>query len=80
MTYSASGMGAPRFVKLIGAAIGVGHPADSFATALPSRLSPIVLGGCGRSGTTLFRMMLDSHRRHLLRPGIERIPQEGARP
>ncbi len=63
MNYSASGMGAPRFVKVIGAAIGLGHPADSFATARQSALSPVVLGGCGRSGSTLLRMMLDSHRR-----------------
>ena len=63
MTYSASGMGAPRFVKVIGAAIGLGHPADSFAIGRPSELLPIVVGGCGRSGTTLLRMMLDSHRR-----------------
>jgi protein-tyrosine sulfotransferase len=52
-----------RFVRVIGAAIGLGHPADSFATNYRSGLSPIVLGGCGRSGTTLLRMMLDSHRR-----------------
>ena len=63
MTYGASGMGAPRFVNLIASKIGISHPADSFATTRPSRLSPIVLGGCGRSGTTLLRMMLDSHRR-----------------
>ncbi len=56
-------MGAPQIIKVIGAAIGFGHPADSFATGDRSALSPIVLGGCGRSGTTLLRMMLDSHRR-----------------
>ncbi len=56
-------MGALRIVKLIGATIGLGHSADSFATGYRSSLSPIVLGGCGRSGTTLLRMMLDSHRR-----------------
>jgi len=56
-------MGAPQIIKVIGAAIGFGHPADSFATGGRSALSPIVLGGCGRSGTTLLRMMLDSHRR-----------------
>lgn len=57
-------MHASRIFKVIGAAIGLGHPADSFATRERSTLSPIVLGGCGRSGTTLLRMMLDSH------PGI----------
>jgi hypothetical protein len=56
-------MGALRIVKLIGASIGLGHSADSFAAGHRSSLSPIVLGGCGRSGTTLLRMMLDSHRR-----------------
>ena len=54
-------MGASRMFKVIGAAIGLGHPADSFATRDGSALEPIVLGGCGRSGTTLLRMMLDSH-------------------
>ncbi len=52
-----------RIFKVIGAAIGLGHPADSFAARDRSGLSPIVLGGCGRSGTTLLRMMLDSHQR-----------------
>ncbi len=52
-----------RVSRVIGAAIGLGHPADSFAAGEPSGLSPIVIGGCGRSGTTLLRMMLDSHRR-----------------
>jgi hypothetical protein len=49
--------------KVIGAAVGLGHPADSFPSGDRSALAPIVLGGCGRSGTTLLRMMLDSHRR-----------------
>ncbi|MGH8252208.1 MAG: sulfotransferase family protein [Steroidobacteraceae bacterium] len=53
----------PRFLRAIGAAIGLGHAADSFATDYRSGLSPVVLGGCGRSGTTLLRMMLDSHGR-----------------
>jgi protein-tyrosine sulfotransferase len=56
-------MTTPRFLKDFGAAFGLGHPADRFATGYRSTLSPIVLGGCGRSGTTLLRMMLDSHRR-----------------
>jgi hypothetical protein len=56
-------MVAPRFLKDLATAIGLGHPADSFAAARPSAFAPIVLGGCGRSGTTLLRMMLDSHRR-----------------
>ncbi len=54
-------MRASRIFKVIGAAIGLGHPADSFAAGARSGLAPIVLGGCGRSGTTLLRMMLDSH-------------------
>jgi protein-tyrosine sulfotransferase len=56
-------MGAARTVRAGLAAIGLGLGADSFAAAAPSRFAPIVLGGCGRSGTTLLRMMLDSHRR-----------------
>ena len=45
----------------LAATIGLGRPADSFATDHASALAPIVLGGCGRSGTTLVRMILDSH-------------------
>jgi hypothetical protein len=56
-------MGGSRILRDIGAAIGLGHAADSFAIEHPSGFAPIVLGGCGRSGTTLLRMMLDSHRR-----------------
>jgi hypothetical protein len=43
------------------ASAGLRRPADSFSTAHVSALAPIVLGGCGRSGTTLLRMILDSH-------------------
>jgi protein-tyrosine sulfotransferase len=56
-------MGGSRILRDIGAAVGLGHAADSFAIGRPSGFAPIVLGGCGRSGTTLLRMMLDSHRR-----------------
>ncbi|MGH8721733.1 MAG: sulfotransferase family protein, partial [Burkholderiales bacterium] len=63
MTYSASPMGAPRFIRVLASAAGLGFGPDSFAATRPSPLSPIVIGGCGRSGTTLLRMMLDSHRR-----------------
>jgi protein-tyrosine sulfotransferase len=52
-----------RLLRSIGAAVGLGHPADRFAQDRRSALSPIVIGGCGRSGTTLLRVMLDSHRR-----------------
>jgi hypothetical protein len=52
-----------RILRSIGAAVGLGHPADAFAVAYRSTLSPIVIGGCGRSGTTLLRLMLDSHSR-----------------
>ncbi|HWN05670.1 MAG TPA: sulfotransferase [Steroidobacteraceae bacterium] len=55
-------MGAPRFIRDLAALIGAGRAADSFSAA-PSSFAPIVLGGCGRSGTTLLRLMLDSHRR-----------------
>ena len=55
-------MNAPRFIRDLAVLVGAGHSADSFAAA-PSSFAPIVLGGCGRSGTTLLRMMLDSHRR-----------------
>ena len=63
MLYSPKGMGAPGIFKVFGAAIGLSHGADSFAAERPSSFAPIVLGGCGRSGTTLLRMMLDSHQR-----------------
>jgi len=56
-------MGAPRFLRDLAALAGVGHPADSFATPGSESFAPVVIGGCGRSGTTLLRMMLDSHRR-----------------
>jgi len=56
-------MGAPRFIRDFAAVVGLGRPADSFAAAGSPAFAPIVLGGCGRSGTTLLRMMLDSHRR-----------------
>jgi protein-tyrosine sulfotransferase len=55
-------MGAPRFIRDLAALVGAGRAADSFSAA-PSSFAPIVLGGCGRSGTTLLRLMLDSHRR-----------------
>jgi hypothetical protein len=50
-----------RFLGKIVASVGLGRPADSFSTGHVSALAPIVLGGCGRSGTTLLRMILDSH-------------------
>ena len=56
-------MDAPRFLRDLAAAVGLGRPADSFAAVGSPTFAPIVLGGCGRSGTTLLRMMLDSHRR-----------------
>jgi hypothetical protein len=56
-------MGAPRFLRDFAAVVGLGRAADSFAAAGSPSFVPIVLGGCGRSGTTLLRMMLDSHRR-----------------
>src|SRR6188474_636842 len=56
-------MGGSRILRDIGAAVGFGHAADAFVIERPSGFAPIVLGGCGRSGTTLLRMMLDSHRR-----------------
>ncbi len=56
-------MAAPRFLRDFVAATGLGASADSWSSGAPSAFSPVVLGGCGRSGTTLLRMMLDSHRR-----------------
>ena len=50
-----------RLVRKITAAIGLGQPADRFIGDGPSDFAPVVVGGCGRSGTTLLRMMLDSH-------------------
>jgi protein-tyrosine sulfotransferase len=61
--YVMPGMGKPRIGNLIASKLGISHPADSFATTLSSGFSPIVLGGCARSGTTLLRIILDSHRR-----------------
>ena len=55
-------MAAPRFLRDFIAATGLGAPADSWTAGAPSAFAPVVLGGCGRSGTTLLRMMLDSHR------------------
>lgn len=55
-------MGAPRLIRDLAVLVGAGRAADSLSAALSS-FAPIVLGGCGRSGTTLLRMMLDSHRR-----------------
>ena len=56
-------MGSARFIRDLAVMIGAGRAADSFRAAAPSTFDPIVLGGCGRSGTTLLRMMLDSHPR-----------------
>jgi hypothetical protein len=56
-------MGSARFIRDLAAMIGAGRAADSVRAAAPSAFNPIVLGGCGRSGTTLLRMMLDSHPR-----------------
>jgi hypothetical protein len=50
-----------RFLGKIAASVGLGQHGDSFSTGHVSALAPIVLGGCGRSGTTLLRMILDSH-------------------
>ncbi len=50
-----------RLIRGITAAIGLGHAADRFIGEGRSDFAPIVLGGCGRSGTTILRMMLDSH-------------------
>ena len=52
-----------RFIDKITAALGVGHAADRFTGDSRPGFAPIVVGGCGRSGTTLLRMMLDSHPR-----------------
>jgi hypothetical protein len=52
-----------RFVDKITAALGVGHAADRFTGDSRPGFAPIVVGGCGRSGTTLLRMMLDTHPR-----------------
>ncbi len=56
-------MGALRHLRDLAVLAGLGRPADSFRAETPSSFAPIVLGGCGRSGTTLLRLMLDSHRR-----------------
>lgn len=56
-------MGTLRVLRDLAAMAGLGSPADSFSKAGDTSFAPIVLGGCGRSGTTVLRMMLDSHRR-----------------
>jgi hypothetical protein len=56
-------LGAPRFLRDLLVAVGLGAPADAWSVPATASFAPIVLGGCGRSGTTLLRMMLDSHRR-----------------
>ncbi|MGE0029584.1 MAG: sulfotransferase [Steroidobacteraceae bacterium] len=52
-----------RLCRSITAALGIGPGADRFTGSPRPGFAPIVLGGCGRSGTTLLRMMLDSHPR-----------------
>lgn len=52
-----------RFLRVVTAAAGLGPRADRFSGPPRTGFSPIVLGGCGRSGTTLLRVMLDSHPR-----------------
>jgi hypothetical protein len=52
-----------RIVREITAALGVGHAADRFTGDGRAGFAPIAVGGCGRSGTTLLRLMLDSHPR-----------------
>lgn len=52
-----------RLPRLITTALGIGRRADRFTDGPRPGFAPIVLGGCGRSGTTLLRMMLDSHPR-----------------
>jgi hypothetical protein len=57
-----TGMQTPQFLRAAAAAVGLGHPADRFRGGASS-FAPVVIGGCGRSGTTLLRMMLDAHPR-----------------
>ncbi len=41
---------------------GPAVPADRLTGEYVSNANPVIIGGCGRSGTTLLRVMLDSHR------------------
>lgn len=52
-----------QILRTITAAIGAGRAANRFVGDARPGLAPIVIGGCGRSGTTLLRTMLDSHPR-----------------
>ena len=67
-------MGAARFIRDLAVLIGAGRAADSFATSVPTDFDPIVLGGCGRSGTTLLQDDARFAPAHLLRAGIEPVP------
>jgi hypothetical protein len=58
-----AGMQGARLVRVIAGALGVGRAADRFTGDGRRGFAPIVLGGCGRSGTTLLRLTLDSHPR-----------------
>ncbi len=58
-----TGMPGARLFAEITAAIGLGRPADRFVGGAEPDFAPVVIGGCGRSGTTLLRLMLDSHQR-----------------
>jgi len=49
-----------RMTRLLGRSQNC-HPADNRHAAYSSPLPHIIIGGCGRSGTTLVRLILDSH-------------------
>jgi len=51
-----------RKARLFGPGVLLARGADRFAGQPVTGASPIIVGGCGRSGTTLLRVMLDSHR------------------
>lgn len=62
------------------AGLPVGRAADRRDGEYASSASPVIVGGCGRSGTTLLRVMLDSHRNLCCGPESELLLPHKIRP
>lgn len=59
---------------------GAFEGADTFGSGYVSDVPPVVIGGCARSGTTLLRVILDSHRRLCCGPESKLFFQNKVRP